>query len=144
MSGLKSKLSKLKSKLSKFKWLRWPSNQILFRYWLDGLVKLDEAEKLHQFYSPYKVPDGLTTKQIREKINHFEKYGNNQPNIFYDSYRIELKINGKTRLGATFTKDFDTSDTVKILKTLIETLETLREGKDVPDPEVLGKYSPKY
>lgn len=61
----------------------------------------DEAD-LHQSFSPYKVPRGLTKLQIRRRINKFVRNGRKLDASLLIANRLEVRINGKFVLGASF------------------------------------------
>lgn len=83
-------------------------------YHKKGYLKSKQDEQdLHMAFSPYKVPKGLTKLQIRRKINKFVRNGRKADNplfgidengmMFSKMNRIEIHINGKLCIGASFT-----------------------------------------
>lgn len=79
-------------------------DKIIQSYYKRGFLKSKQDEEdLHMAYSPYRVPKGLTGLQIRRKINKFIKNGRKSPSYDLTFNRLEVTINGKLRLGATFT-----------------------------------------
>ncbi len=98
-------------------------NAVMESYRKNGFV-LNEKDEigLHMFFSPYKVPKGLTKLQVRQKINSYfggKKKPTNLADIF--GHRLEMFIDGEFRLGASFGGNVpkNSKEFHKLLKKLI-------------------------
>lgn len=75
-----------------------------------GFVKSkDDLADLHMSYSPYRVPRGLTKLQIRRRINKFIRNGRKLDNSLLFTNRLNVTVNGKLILGASFTGEVPTN-----------------------------------
>ena len=116
-------------------------DQVMNEYKKLGYVlnKHDE-EGLHMSFSPMRVARGLSRLQVRRRINKYFKHGNKgTPSVFSDN-RMNIFINDRFVSGTSFSGKVpqNPKEFVKLLKDVINILTS----KDVPDKEVLGKYSP--
>lgn len=99
--------------------------RLIASYWKRGFLKTKEDEQaLHMSFSPYKVARGLTKLKIRRRINRYWKnkeLGLSESVKQILGHRLEITINGKTILGASFVgKVPDTSRKLhNLLKSLI-------------------------
>jgi hypothetical protein len=76
---------------------------VMARYRSRGFVKTQQDEDaLHMFHSPYRVPNNLTKLTVRRRINHYLKHGNKTKLEDVIGNRLEVRINGKLFLGASF------------------------------------------
>jgi hypothetical protein len=80
-------------------WLE--SYPVMLNYHKKGFVKTKpEIDALHMAYSPYKVPEGLTKKQIHQKIKDYHD-GIRASQFPLVGNRVEICINGKCLLGTS-------------------------------------------
>jgi hypothetical protein len=78
-------------------------NAIMKSYKNKGFVLNDKDEEgLHMFFSPKCVPKGLTKLQVRRNINAYFKGKTKHKLSDYFGHRLEIFIDGKFRLGASF------------------------------------------
>lgn len=86
------------------KWIQEESNKPLFSYFNRGFFKTkDEVGDLHQSFSPYKVPHGLTKLQVRRRVIKFAREGRPLNDSLLHTNRITLLFNGALILGASTT-----------------------------------------
>lgn len=104
-----------------------------------GFVKSErDKEGLHMSFSPYQVPRGLTSLQIRRRINGYfngkKTKENGRALDILTSNRLEMFINGKFILGSSFRGPIpkDSKGLKKLLKDIVKTFEG-RKVKDCED-----------
>lgn len=97
--------------------------KIKARYRRLGWVKNEkEEQELHQAFSPFRVPAGLTRLQVRRKIGHFRREGNPSAMEVLFGNSIQVIINGKQVIRGTFGGNAPTtrSGLHKVLRDLVE------------------------
>lgn len=119
--------------------------EVIDSYKKRGFIKnKNDEQSLHMAYSPYKIPKNLSRQKIRYEINNYLKNGCKYPHSlgYLLGNRVEIIINGKVMLSASTTLPIpnNSNELHELLKNLIKFVS----GKDVPDKEVLGKYSPPH
>ena len=78
-------------------------NAIMESYKKRGFVlNAKDEEGLHMFFSPKQVPKGLTKLQVRRSINAYFKGKTKHKLSDLFGHRLEIFIDGKFRLGASF------------------------------------------
>ena len=78
-------------------------NAIMESYKALGFVlNAKDEEGLHMFFSPKQVPKGLSKSYIRRCINTYFKGKTKYKLSDFFGHRIEIFIDGKFRLGASF------------------------------------------
>lgn len=84
------------------KWIQEPSNKPLFSYFKRGYFKTkDDVGDLHQAFSPYVVPRGLTKLQVRRRINKFVRNGRKLDDTLFNTNRVSILFNDTLILGAS-------------------------------------------
>jgi hypothetical protein len=80
-----------------------------------------DEQGLHMFFSPKCVPRGLTKLQVRRNINAYFKGKMKSKLSDWFGHRLEIFIDGKFRLGASFGGEAPTNSKEfhKLLKELI-------------------------
>ncbi len=116
-------------------------DQVMNKYKTLGFVKDKRDEQgLHMAFSPQRVPTGLTKLQVRRRIEKYYRYTRDIEDIF-GNHRMTILMDGKFFSGTSFSGKVpeNSKQFLKLLKELV----SMMEAPTVPDPEVLGKYSPK-
>ena len=86
------------------KWIQEENNKPLLSYFNRGFFKTkDEVGDLHQSFSPYRVPRGLTKLQVRRRINKFVKGGRKLDSSLLMTNRVSIFFNDNLILGASIT-----------------------------------------
>lgn len=101
--------------------LNQQQDRIMASYVRKGYVTTPDEEKaLHMSFSPYRVPRGLTKRQVRLRIARYNKGKNKlKPNPALEN-RLEIYINGGYILGASFTGEVP--NTHRKLRSLLKKL----------------------
>lgn len=97
-------------------------NDVMESYKKKGFVlNAKDEQGLHMFFSPKCVPKGLTKLQVRRSINAYFKGKTKSKLSDLFGHRLEIFIDGKFRLGASFGGESpkNSKDFHKLLKELI-------------------------
>lgn len=96
--------------------------KVMTTYRNKGFVLTKEDEQaLHMSYSPFRVPRGLTKIQIRRRINHYLKHGDQKTLKDFLGVRYALTFNGKEVISGNYVGEIphNTRETKKFLKNLL-------------------------
>ena len=105
-------------------------NLIMNRYKKLGYItNPHDEEGLHMFYSPYKIPEGLTKSKVRRAIDSYYKNGNKNEDSYFNSNRLSIFFNKDLILGASIVADRpnNSRELNKLLRSIIKTLESRKK-----------------
>ena len=95
-------------------------------YLKKGFLKdKQDVDDLHSAFSPYIIPTGLTKLQIRRKINKFIKSGRKLKDLYDDTHRVNIFVDGKFLSGTTYGRPISNhKEFVRFLKDFLKVLQS--------------------